>query len=45
MIIYIIYMFVLVETSGGFALFEVLKAKKLKKLDKIPSYFSTPEKA
>ena len=29
-------MFVLVETAAGFALFEMLKPKKLKKLEKIP---------
>lgn len=38
-------MYVLVETAGGFALFEILKEKKLKKLDKIAEYFSSPEKA
>ena len=38
-------MLVLVETPAGFALFQVLKEKKLKQVDDLAEEFSTPEKA
>lgn len=38
-------MLVLVETPAGFALFQVLKEKKLKQVSDLAEEFSTPEKA
>merc|ERR1740115_382702 len=38
-------MYVLFETAGGFALFKVLKDKKLKDVDELHKCFETPEKA
>lgn len=38
-------MLVLFETPAGFALFKVLKEKKLKKVDDIFEQFESPEKA
>lgn len=38
-------MYVLFETAGGFALFKVLKEKKLKNVEELHTCFETPEKA
>ncbi|CAL1298816.1 unnamed protein product [Larinioides sclopetarius] len=38
-------MLVLFETSGGFAIFKLLKEKKLKKPDNLYEEFESPEKA
>jgi nucleolar protein 58 len=38
-------MYVLFETAGGFALFKVLKEKKLDKIDKLHQEFETAEQA
>ena len=38
-------MYVLFETAGGFALFKVLKEKRLKNVDTLHEYFADPESA
>lgn len=38
-------MYVLFETAGGFALFKVLKDKRLDKVDKLHEYFADPDEA
>jgi nucleolar protein 58 len=38
-------MYVLFETAGGFALFKVIKEKKLDKVDSLHEEFATPEAA
>lgn len=38
-------MYVLFETAGGFALFKVLKEKKLSQVDELHKHFQSPESA
>jgi nucleolar protein 58 len=38
-------MYVLFETAGGFALFKVVKEKRLEKIDKLHTHFNDPDEA